>query len=240
MEVALNPSGWDLEQLSDQELSEIYVANLGQKDQVDLLKAIYNILLHRWKESKFKPKRQLEQLSGEELATIYKENLGIDPEVFDILYNRYRDMIFLASYAIVKDKHMAEEVKNDIFLTLSKKLLATKGEMKSFGGWLAVVTKHASLGKLRSQEKGIIVSIDHRPNEADEIEEVDVNDLIASIPRFLARLKPEQREVIELFYFKKLNYQQIAKELHIEVREVKNRMQSAIRNLRNLMRNDKN
>ena len=48
----------------------------------------------------------------------------------------------------------------------------------------------------------------------------------------IAQLKNEQKQCIEMFYYQKLCYQEIAEKLHMEEKKVKSYLQNGKRNLK--------
>jgi len=88
--------------------------------------------------------------SDEELVKIFSET-G-DKTVFDEIVGRYADRIYGFALRITRNTSDAEEVFQEVFLTLTKKLGTFRGESK-FSSWLYRVTANASYMYLRSQKK---------------------------------------------------------------------------------------
>jgi RNA polymerase sigma-70 factor (ECF subfamily) len=88
--------------------------------------------------------------SDEELVKIFAETR--DEAVFDEIVSRYADRIYGFALRITRNTSDAEEVFQEVFLTLTKKLDTFRGESK-FSSWLYRVTANASYMYLRSQKK---------------------------------------------------------------------------------------
>ena len=88
--------------------------------------------------------------SDEELVKIFTDT-G-DETVFDEIVGRYADRIYGFALRITRNTSDAEEVFQEVFLTLTKKLGTFRGESK-FSSWLYRVTVNASYMYLRSQKK---------------------------------------------------------------------------------------
>ncbi len=88
--------------------------------------------------------------SDEELVYLYTET-G-DESAFDGIVSRYADKIYGFALRITRNSSDAEEVFQEVFLTLTKKLDTFRGESK-FSSWLYRVTVNASYMYLRSQKK---------------------------------------------------------------------------------------
>ena len=70
------------------------------------------------------------------------------------------------------------------------------------------------------------------PNFADELDLDGESDIwekrLAMLPEAMEKLTERQREVVELFYFKKMTQDQIARELHINQSSVSRRLRNSI------------
>ncbi len=88
--------------------------------------------------------------SDEELVNLYTNN-G-DESAFDEIVSRYSDRVYGFALRITRNTSDAEEVFQEVFLTLTKKLGTFRGDSK-FSSWLYRVTANASYMYLRSQKK---------------------------------------------------------------------------------------
>jgi len=88
--------------------------------------------------------------SDEELVNLYT-NDG-EESAFDEIVSRYSDRIYGFALRTTRNTSDAEEVFQEVFLTLTKKLDTFRGESK-FSSWLYRVTVNASYMYLRSQKK---------------------------------------------------------------------------------------
>ncbi len=75
-----------------------------------------------------------------------------DERAFEEIVNRYANKIYRLAFRITRDHHSAEEVLQEVFLTLLKKIGTFRGESK-FSSWLYRVTANASYMHLRAQKK---------------------------------------------------------------------------------------
>jgi len=93
---------------------------------------------------------RINHVPDEDLVKSYIE--GGDENAFEEIVSRYSDRIFGFALRITKNERDAEEVFQEVFLTLSRKLDTFRGESK-FSSWLYRVTVNASYMYLRSQKK---------------------------------------------------------------------------------------
>src|SRR5574341_2591125 len=75
-----------------------------------------------------------------------------DENAFEEIVNRYGDKIYGLAFRITRDHHSAEEVVQEVFLSLINKIHTFRGESK-FSSWLYRVTANASYMHLRNHKK---------------------------------------------------------------------------------------
>ncbi len=75
-----------------------------------------------------------------------------DENAFEEIVNRYANKIYRLAFRITRDHHSAEEVLQEVFITLLKKIDTFRSESK-FSTWLYRVTANASYMHLRAQKK---------------------------------------------------------------------------------------
>jgi len=111
--------------------------------EIGFIKKLVNVIVTNDNE-------QIASISDDELIRRYTET-G-DETSFDEIVNRYSDRIYGFALRITRNSSDAEEVFQEVFLTLTKKLGTFRGESK-FSSWLYRVTVNASYMYLRSQKK---------------------------------------------------------------------------------------
>jgi RNA polymerase sigma-70 factor (ECF subfamily) len=93
---------------------------------------------------------QIPNLTDEKLVELYKsEN---NESAFEELINRYADRIYAIAFRITHDHHSSEEVLQNVFLTLTRKIDTFRSEAK-FSSWVYRVTVNASFMHLRTEKK---------------------------------------------------------------------------------------
>ena len=75
-----------------------------------------------------------------------------DERAFEEIVNRYADKIYRLAFKITRDYYSAEEILQEVFLTLINKIDTFRGESK-FSSWLYRVTANAAYMHLRAQKK---------------------------------------------------------------------------------------
>lgn len=97
--------------------------------------------------------------TDEELVEIFI--VGKDESALEEIINRYGDKVYRSAFRITRDHHSAEEVLQEVFLTLIKKLETFRGDAR-FSSWLYRVTLNEGYMYLRSNRKyGSDISLDN-------------------------------------------------------------------------------
>ena len=159
---------------------------------------------------------------------IYYINLIIEgnTNAFNILVDRYKDLVFSLALKMVKNREEAEEVAQDTFIKVFKSLSKFKGDSK-FSTWIYKVTYNTCLDRLKKQK---------REQQVVSIDEFNTNQ-IKSIDNALDKMENEEREkaiqdciqflpaddafLLTLFYFEEQSLEEIAKVIGLTANNVK-------------------
>jgi RNA polymerase sigma-70 factor (ECF subfamily) len=179
--------------------------------------------------------------SDEELVNLYTKT-G-DESAFDGIVSRYADKIYGFALRITRNSSDAEEVSQEVFLSLTKKLDTFRGESK-FSSWLYRVTVNASYMYLRSQkkyesnislenyypydEKGTLMG---RVMEKDWSSRPDIiifsKEALEIIDKSINELPESYRTVFHLRDIEGLSNEEVADILEISIPAVKSRLHRA-------------
>jgi RNA polymerase sigma-70 factor (ECF subfamily) len=178
----------------------------------------------------------IKNLSDSELVEKYRATE--DLEFLGELYSRYMHLVYGVCLKYLTDKELSKDAVMQIFEKLVNDVL--KHEIRQFKSWLYVITKNYCLMQLRSEksmEKRIkLWSKDQEifMESEPEIHLIDNEHLELSnaLKDCIEKLKNEQRQCIELFYFDNKCYIEIAVQLNIEEKKVKSHLQNGKRNLK--------
>ena len=159
---------------------------------------------------------------------IYYINLIIEgnTNAFNILVDRYKDLVYSLALKMVKNREEAEEVAQDTFIKVFKSLSQFKGDSK-FSTWIYKVTYNTCLDRLKKQK---------REQQVVSIDEFNTNQ-IKSIDNALDKMEDKEREkaiqdcinllpsddafLLTLFYFDEQSLEEIAKVLGLTANNVK-------------------
>lgn len=184
-------------------------------------------------------RKHIQNLEDQALVNLAKEN---DSAALGELFQRYSTLVMGLCMKYMKQVEAAEDVMMEIFEQLPGKL--AKGEVQNFKSWLYSVSRNECLMKLR---KKTVQSSDIESAElftantdAEELEAVQIKEKeIEALEDAIKELKDEQRICIELFYLKKMSYDQITSETKFELKKVKSYIQNGKRNLKLILEKQK-
>lgn len=155
-------------------------------------------------------------------------------QALDELYARYGGQILAFLVARLNNRVVAEEVLQDTMLAAWNNAANFRGE-SSVKTWLLVIARNRAINTQRRYQPQMVdveaaydlASADTGPFEAvaREFDKALVRDA-------LEHLKPEQREILVLFFFQHLSGPEIAEVLGISIGTVKSRLHRAKEALR--------
>ncbi|NEQ55022.1 MAG: sigma-70 family RNA polymerase sigma factor [Leptolyngbya sp. SIO3F4] len=151
------------------------------------------------------------------------------------LYQRYGRLVYTLSRRILHSDEEAEEITQDVFLTLWKKD-AYQADRGSLSRYLVVLARSRSIDKLRSQtshrqrlHKWHLMMADVSPTPLDI---ANLTERGERTRQALASLSDKERQVIESAYYEGLSQSEIAQRFNIPLGTVKSRSRQALRKLR--------
>ncbi|MFA8434779.1 MAG: RNA polymerase sigma factor [Marinifilaceae bacterium] len=158
-------------------------------------------------------------------------------ETLGSLYQRYMHLVYGVCLKYFHNREEGKDAVNKIFELLITEI--PKFEIQNFRSWLYVVTKNHCLMELRkhkSEKSRMEKYSEHFLMESTDlmhpIDEAPDKSIEAALKKCMERLKQEQRECIQLFYYEELCYQQIAENLQLPQKRVKSYIQNGKRNLK--------
>ena len=159
-----------------------------------------------------------------------------EEKAFAILVQKYQKRIHALAWRKVGDYHIAEEITQDAFLQVYKKL-STLRNHKQFDGWLYVIVNRLCINWFQ-RKKPKTLSLENTPLE--EIEEssymhyeseqrkTDTTEHYRVIVKNLLEKLPEsERTVLTLYYLGEMTANEISKFLGVSVNTIKSRLRRA-------------
>ncbi len=177
-------------------------------------------------------KKRLSSLSDKDLLEAYAQHQS--PKIIGEIFERYGKMIFGVNLKYLKNKENAEDILMQTFENLPFKL--AKSKVENLRNWLYTIAKNDCLQFIRKKKptQEIVASLNVMPNQANEqLEAVYLLDAkLSQLEKAIGFLKSEQKLCIDLFYLKKMSYDEVAQETGFELKKVKSFIQNGKRNLK--------
>lgn len=149
---------------------------------------------------------------------------------FEVVVRQHQAMVFSIAYHLLRDRTLAEEVAQDVFLQLHGCLAKMKSaEHVMF--WLRRVTVHRSIDVARRRERRPEVALEEVPEPSHVLPVADPF-LRARLRQLVASLPENARAVVVLRYQEDLGPEEISRILGMPVATVKSHLQRALAMLR--------
>jgi RNA polymerase sigma-70 factor (ECF subfamily) len=158
-----------------------------------------------------------------------------DQAFFEELVARYSPKVFSLAARLTKNAEDAEEVLQDVFVTVHKKIAGFEGK-SSFSSWLYRVTMNSALMKLRKRRTDRLVSVEedtpeinhavmHASSEQEDLDSITLRgQLNQALELAIKRLPEEYRPVFILRDVDGLSSHEVSKILKLSIPAVKSRL----------------
>ncbi len=176
----------------------------------------------------------------EDVQLIYNILSG-DEAAFSVLVQKYQKSVHALVWRKIGDFHHAEEITQDIFLQVHKKLPTLKDPCQ-FTGWLYVIANRFCIDWIR-KKKFIVQSIEDTPTA--EIEKSAYARYVSeqrqaeaserrreTVKKLLAQLPESERTVVTLYYLGEMKVKEISTFLGVSVSTINTRLHRARERLR--------
>jgi len=177
-------------------------------------------------------KKRKISLSEEELITALRQHEKIAAEA---LYDMYSSSLFGVIIRIVQNNELAEDLLQETFLKIWNSFPSYSSDKGRLFTWMVNIARNISIDKIRSKDyknqtknhdlELNVNSIDSSRNTTYKPELLGVKDLVD-------KLRPEQKIILDLVYFKGYTHLEAADELSIPLGTIKTRLRMAILQLR--------
>jgi RNA polymerase sigma factor (sigma-70 family) len=177
-------------------------------------------------------KKRKISLSEEELVLALKNREKI---AIEALYDMYSASLYGVIVRIIIDEATAEDLLQETFVKIWHSFASYSSEKGRLFTWMVNLARNLAIDKLRSKDfknqnknqelENNVTFIDEQRNTVYKPELLGVKDLVST-------LKPDQRVILELIYFKGYTHVEAADELGIPLGTVKTRLRMGIMELR--------
>jgi RNA polymerase sigma-70 factor (ECF subfamily) len=158
-----------------------------------------------------------------------------DEEAFRTLYDRYHQRLFRLAVVLGHgDESLAHDAVQSAFVTAARKLRRADSE-EHLWNWLARVARQQfSHAWRRQQRDSTVVAIEPLPDYPAAAEPDSLLEEV--LDASLTSMEPEERQLVELFYFDRLSQKEIAERLNTTPKAISSKLERTREKLRALIK----
>jgi len=164
------------------------------------------------------------------LALKNREKIAVEA-----LYDMYSSSLFGVISRIIIDTAVAEDVLQETFVKIWRSFPSYNTDKGRLFTWMVNIARNLSIDKIRSKDfknqnknqelENNVTFIDEQSNTVYKPELLGIKELVDT-------LKPEQKSILDLVYFKGYTHVEAADELGVPLGTIKTRLRMAIVQLR--------
>ena len=162
-----------------------------------------------------------------------------DRASFDLFVIRMKRLVFSTVYKVLNDRHDTEDVSQEVFFQVWQKARLFNAQRGKPTTWIATLARNRAIDKIRYKQRQsrLLESYSDKmqPPEFDAVNSADLLDVKecgAEVRSAVMQLSKEQRQAIEMAYFKGLTQSEIAGRLNQPLGTVKARIRRGMVKLR--------
>lgn len=180
-----------------------------------------------------------DRLEDQRDRDLYRRVTARDRDAFEELYRRYAAAAYGLAFRVIGRSALAQDVVHDSFLALWRAPEAFDPARGTFRAYFLSLVHHRAVDTVRREER--LRQRSQRVNPERDVDEDVAEDIVheawladrrLKVQEAMAGLSAEQREVLELAYFRGFTQARIAAETGIPLGTVKTRTLAAMRRLR--------
>lgn len=168
----------------------------------------------------------------EELVHLLQQK---DQQAFSYLYDNYAPALNAVIYRMVEDQVLSEDILQEVFVKIWNNFNSYDQIKGRLFTWMVNITRNLTIDTMRSKGYKKQTKISGDENSVNNLQDgnsgIEKFDSMG-VAKQLINLKPDQRQIIDLAYFKGYTQDEISKQLDIPLGTVKTKMRTAILELR--------
>ena len=183
----------------------------------------------------------LKERSDERLIALYVDG---NNEAFDVLIDRHKDRVYSYILHYVKNPELADDIFQETFVkaivTIKQNRYVENGR---FSAWITRIAHNLIFDYFRKEKSENLQSTDagdinilnrKELSEATVEDHIILSQIETDIHRLIMALPENQREVLQLRYFKDMRFKEIAMLTNVSINTALGRMRYAILNMRKM------
>lgn len=152
--------------------------------------------------------------------------------VFETLVKRYQRKLYLFVFYMLREDQASQDVVQDSLISLYK-TIDRVDTSKKFSAYMFSITRNMTLSYLRRLKKSVsLEKIKEFQEEESLYENFVLTEQNSILSKALSTLSAIHQQVIRLYYFSDLSYEEISKSVHMPVNTVRTHLRRAKEHLR--------
>ena len=153
----------------------------------------------------------------------------------EALYDMYSASLFGVISRIITEEALAEDVLQETFVKIWHSFSGYSAEKGRLFTWMVNIARNLAIDKVRSKDFRNNTKNQELENNVtfiDKQKNTVYNPDLLGIKELVETLKPEQKSILDLVYFKGYTHVEVAEELGVPLGTIKTRLRMAIQQLR--------
>lgn len=160
-----------------------------------------------------------------------------NPRRFSVLYERYYRQIFLFVYKRIDEEEGTADVTSQVFLKAMLSIEKYKFKGVPFSAWLYRIAINEVNQFFRETKNRRTISVESAglPQLLEEVEEPSNDAAVSRMLTVMQSLAPDEIQMLELRYFEKMPFKEVAEIYNITENNAKVRMYRILGKMKKLM-----
>lgn len=174
-------------------------------------------------------------------SQLLSEYVKGNEEAFAELVNRHKDRVFTTILLIVKDRYLAEDLMQEVFIKAIKTLKSGKyNEEGKFLPWILRIAHNLAIDQFRKEKRYPMIVMEDGSSvfntlefSEESVENKQIKQDTQNLLKKLIQELPEtQKEVLVMRHYMQMSFQEIADVTDVSINTALGRMRYALINLR--------
>jgi RNA polymerase sigma-70 factor (ECF subfamily) len=152
-----------------------------------------------------------ERSDKSEVVNLVNKAAGGNFDAFGNLYSIYLDRIYRYVYYHVKDRMMAEDITEEVFVKAWKAIRSCKGRGRTFSSWIYRIAHNHMINSQRNSNRSLSMGMEKLVSVSDRRQESDRTTEKYELTELLDELPLNQKQVLILKFLDGMSNNEIAK-----------------------------
>ncbi|MFZ0371467.1 MULTISPECIES: RNA polymerase sigma factor [unclassified Halobacillus] len=167
---------------------------------------------------------------------LYRRVVEGDKQALESIYDQYEKLLYSFVIKLSGDQALAEEALQEVFIKIWTQKAHFDESKGKFSSWIVTITRYTAIDLIRKHKKQEVTLEDETDLPEDEAESTE--DLVewkergSEIRQAVKKLSEEQKQMVDLFYFKGLSQSEIASQTELPLGTIKGRIRLALKHLK--------